>query len=100
MVAANYVLVLEKVCKQIEANEMLSLVFENEIITRELRNVLFQYGSIPSDKFWNEFKLSSLLMINFLRLYSETYPGKNLDPRKVAIMFRNAIGEVLDYILP
>ena len=100
MVAANYVLVLEKVCRQSDANNMLSALFENEVITRELRNVLFQYGSIPSDKFWNEFKLPAPLMINFLRLYSETYPGKNLDPRKVAIMFRNAIGEVLDYILP
>jgi hypothetical protein len=99
MVAANYVLVLEKVCRQSDANEMLGLVFENEVITRELRNVLFQW-STPNDKFWNEFKVPAPLMINFLKLYTETHPGKNLDPRKVAIMFRNAIGEVLNYTLP
>lgn len=93
MVAEDFVSIIEKVCTVLQISDISDLVSENEVVTRELRNVLFQYKSLSKEKYIQEFKLPAPLMINFLRVYSSAYSGKNLDPRKVTIVFRNVIGE-------
>ena len=94
MSSEKFELVLEKACSNLNASEMLLQCLDNEVITRETRNVLFQYKSVPAETYWSEFRLPSPLMIQFLREYKNKY-NNNLDPRRVSNTFRTVVGDVL-----
>jgi len=81
----EFVAVLEKVCSSVGAPEMADIVISNPVIARETQNLISRYAISSFD---DDVRIPAPLMLHFLRIYNQTHPGKNLDPRNVASIFK------------
>jgi hypothetical protein len=73
--------VLKEVCSRIRAPEMTSFVIGNDVIVRETDKIIKRCAQT----------VSAPLMLNFVRIYNQTHPGKNLDPRNVSDVFTDVL---------
>lgn len=81
----EFVSVLERVCVSLGVPEMADIVISNPVITRETQNLITRYANAS---FEDDVRVPDPLMLNFLRIYNQTHPGKNLDPRNVSSAFK------------